>query len=92
MTITTQARELALLFRETGHAHHRAFLATNGDDPDWPRWYAEYLAPRLEPLLGIRVPVDQLARLLMLAEDVRQSRTPMPEWPEFYAEYFLARM
>lgn len=90
MPSTTPTRELALLFRETGHAHHRAFLATNGDDPDWPQWYAEYLVARLETLLGERYPADALARLLVQAEDARQARNPMPEWPEFYADFFLA--
>ena len=32
--------ELAALFRETGAAHHQAFAAKGGDDPDWPAWYA----------------------------------------------------
>ena len=31
------------LFREAGHAHHAAFAATDGADPDWPIWYADYL-------------------------------------------------
>ena len=33
---------IAKLLRETGHAHHEAFAATDGADPDWPIWYAEY--------------------------------------------------
>ena len=34
---------LVELLRETGHAHHAAFAATDGADPDWSIWYAEYL-------------------------------------------------
>ena len=34
------------LFRETGQAHHQAFLSTNGADPDWPIWYAGYLVDK----------------------------------------------
>ena len=26
---------------QTGQAHHKAFEATDGADPDWPIWYAE---------------------------------------------------
>jgi len=38
------------LFRETGEAHHQAHIETNGADPEWPLWYAEYLRERLAPL------------------------------------------
>ena len=38
---------LAQLLREVAEAHHIAFAATNGDDSEWARWYAEEMAPRL---------------------------------------------
>jgi hypothetical protein len=28
--------ELANLLNETAEAHHKAFAATEGEDPDWP--------------------------------------------------------
>ena len=28
---------------ETAEAHHKAFSATEGEDPDWPIWYADHL-------------------------------------------------
>ena len=34
---------LVELFREAGRAHHEAFAASDGDDPDWAIWYADYL-------------------------------------------------
>ena len=34
---------LAALLTQTAEAHHRAFSATDGVDPDWPSWYAKYL-------------------------------------------------
>jgi len=27
---------------ETAEAHHKAFSATEGDDPDWESWYADH--------------------------------------------------
>jgi hypothetical protein len=91
MTTASTARELVRVFRKAGYAHHLAFLATNGDDPEWPRWYAEYLRPKIEALLAARFEIADLAMLLQLAEDARQSRRPVPDWPEFYAEFFLER-
>ena len=35
--------ELANLLNEMAEAHHNAFTATEGEDPDWPTWYAEYV-------------------------------------------------
>ncbi len=30
------AQELEDLFRKTGSAHNKAFIKTNGEDPEWP--------------------------------------------------------
>ena len=82
--------DLAHLFQETGAAHHRAFASTNGDDPDWPHWYAEYLLPRL----AASVPHLTVTGLEadFKAVDAEQRATPgsLP-WPEYYARWFLAR-
>jgi len=84
-------RELARLFREAGAAHHQAFLDTNGDDPDWPHWYALYLGPKLRALFGLSVSLEELARLLMALEAERMRQKPAADWPTFYADYLLSR-
>lgn len=82
-------RQLAELLREAGNAHHRAFAAADGADPDWPTWYADYLAPRLRPVLGRSVPVAELAMRLRQWEH-EHARTKSGEpWPEFYARSLL---
>ena len=51
------------LFREAGQAHHTAFTATDGDDPDWPIWYADYLQQPFAEQLDMtfyKEPVDLL--------------------------------
>ena len=35
------------LLSQVGPAHHQAFAATDGEDPDWPTWYAAWLLDRL---------------------------------------------
>jgi hypothetical protein len=37
-------RQLEKLLRETGRAHHQAFIETNGVDPEWPLRYADNLS------------------------------------------------
>lgn len=81
--------ELARLFREAGSAHHRAFVATGGDDPDWPFWYSRWLQPRLQSALGADFNLHLLAALLKMLEDQRKSRAPHTDWPNYYADFFL---
>src|SRR5215207_621925 len=40
------ARQLEGLFHEVGEAHHQAYIETDGADPEWPLWYADYLRGR----------------------------------------------
>ena len=44
---TDSAAHLAKLLREVADAHHDAFAATGGEDPEWPRWYAARVMPHL---------------------------------------------
>lgn len=82
--------QLTALFREAGAAHHRAFASTNGEDADWPGWYAGYLVPRLEELTGRTFDPPTLADELkdMDAQHMDGGEGP---WPEFYARAFLQR-
>jgi hypothetical protein len=86
-----QRQALAQLFRSAGRAHHRAFAAVNGDDPEWPEWYAEYLAAPLAQLLGTSVETPQLAASLrgLDAEMRRVARSA--DWTLYYADWFLAQ-
>ncbi len=84
-------KNLEELLAETGPAHHQAFIATNGEDPNWAEWYAEYLRMRLNTMLDTGLSVSELAALLTEAEAERSKHSPDAEWPRFYAEYLLER-
>ena len=45
---------LAKLLNETAEAHHKAFAATEGEDPDWPIWYADYLLDKMRKMLNAK--------------------------------------
>lgn len=81
-------QELEVLFIEAGNAHHRAFYATNGEDADWARWYADYLLERINALLNGKWTVVELAEILVKVEEQRKS-PGVGDWPKFYAEYFV---
>jgi hypothetical protein len=53
MAGTDLAQQLEELFREAGAAHHQAYIETDGADPEWPLWYADYLRERPGALLDV---------------------------------------
>ena len=81
--------DLEQLLTETGQAHHQA--ATDGQDPDWAKWYAAYLCRRVDEMLGIDLDMADIAALLTSAEAERGKHFPDAEWQPFYAEYLLER-
>ncbi len=82
---------LAQLFRTAGTAHHHAFASTNGDDPDWPEWYARYLAPAVPELIDTSLAPDVLADALRRVDAEQRKRAPTADWATYYADWFLAR-
>ena len=62
---TELRNNLADLFRETGRAHHAAFAATDGADPEWPIWYAKYLQAPIAEALQTSFTKSQLVYCVM---------------------------
>lgn len=89
--MTDKQAAVEALLRESGPAHHKAYIETDGDDPDWPIWYAGYLRDRLNALLGTDLTKTQLVVLLVELDALQRSDDPSGDWPAFYAERILAR-
>ena len=49
--MSTDVDALADLLHEAAETHHRVYRITEGEDPDWASWYADWLI-RLSELLG----------------------------------------
>ncbi|MGD8327936.1 MAG: hypothetical protein PVJ49_00790 [Acidobacteriota bacterium] len=82
---------LADLFRECGEAHHRAFRDRDGDDPEWPLWYADFLMERLTKRLKAKFTKSELVYLLVAADREQEFRAPGADWPGYYAKFFYDR-
>ena len=80
---------LGLLLKETASAHRAAFAATDGDDPDWPIWYADHLLEPMQKLLNVEFHKSQLIYCLMTADFDYQARELECNWTEFYASEFI---
>jgi hypothetical protein len=90
MIDTDLTQSLETLFRQTAEAHHQAFMATDGDDPEWPLWYAGYLQQRLAAVLGSNITQSQLTYWLVRVDRAYRGEVGPPEWPTYYARDLLA--
>lgn len=82
-------RELEALFDETGREHHAAFIEADGADPDWPNWYADYLADRLPGLIETKLTRDELASLLEWLSEEQPRVAPDEPWSRYYARFLV---
>ena len=88
---TELQNSVADLFAETGRAHHAAFAATDGEDPEWPIWYAEHLQSSLTDALQTQFTKSQLVYCVMDADFEHAARDPDGDWSTFYAAQFIER-
>ncbi|MCA1847438.1 MAG: hypothetical protein LC704_00365 [Actinobacteria bacterium] len=91
MTETDLAGQLEELFRETGEAHHQAYIETDGADPEWPLWYADYLRERIGSLLDANFTQSELVYLLIWVANEQPLRAPAANWARYYARFFMER-
>jgi hypothetical protein len=83
--------ELASLLNDTAEAHHKAFAATEGEDPDWPIWYADNLLDKMRQKLKVKFTKSELIYLLVLVDKENGSVAPGTYWPRFHANFIINR-
>ena len=79
------------LLSQVGPEHHQAFAATDGEDPDWPTWYAAWLLARL-PGHSPAIEEPELVRLLEEAAQAHKDSAGTEDWPVFYARFLSERL
>jgi glutaredoxin len=89
--VTELHDHIAELLVLTAQAHHSAFEATGGADPDWPIWYADYSRDAFAERFGMDFHKSQLIYCLMNSDFEHQARSPDSDWPEFYANEIVER-
>jgi NAD(P)H-hydrate epimerase len=92
MADPTPQQQLTALFKRTGKAHHKAFLETDGADPDWPLWYAEFLHDKLPDILGTAPTRSQIVHFLVEADRRHAAASSEAPWPRYYARLFLREL
>jgi hypothetical protein len=84
-------QELTDLFNEAKEEHVKAYSDTNGSDPEWPIWYADYLLDRLPPLLEASMTRSELIYLLVHLSKIQPADAPGADWARYYARYLAER-
>ena len=82
---------LEALLDQTAKAHHQAFIATDGKDPDWALWYADHLADEIGRLLDRTFTRSELTVTLADAANEHEARGAEQPWASFYADFFCER-
>ena len=89
----TSPREIADLLHEASETHHVVFRITDGDDPDWASWYADWLLEHSElpDLLGTKPVRSELVYTLVRLDKEYTAAHPSERWEDVYARELVAR-
>jgi hypothetical protein len=86
MTSDTVGR-IAELLHEAAETHHVVYRITEGDDPDWASWYADWLLDlsELPEVLGSRPVRSHLVHALVELDRLYTVENPSERWQDWYA-------
>ena len=86
-----RVRRIADLLQEAAETHHIVYRITDGDDPDWASWYADWLLDHSElpDVLGRRPIRSHLVRDLVDLDREFTSTTRDERWEDWYARRLL---
>ena len=89
---SSQVEQLAHVLMSAGHGHHEAFIETDGFDPDWAIWYANYSVEEVNVLLGTELSRAELVYELIGLSREQPIKAPDASWPEYYAASLVDRL
>jgi hypothetical protein len=82
---------LESVLEATGPAHHAAYIDTDGEDPEWPRWYARHLIEDLRSIFSRPdLTESRLVWALVTADDAYNSEQSTLPCYEFHATRFIS--
>ena len=84
------ADHLAALLKRTGDAHHAAYAATDGTDPEWASWYSGHLQTLLGDGLGRPITRSEIVYLLCKAQTNQAAEGSEEAWTSYYATLILS--
>jgi hypothetical protein len=78
---------IAALLDEVGEIHHTVYRITDGEDPDWASFYADWLVrlSELGDLLGATPVRSELTYMLVRLGKEYDEQAPDEPWTRWYA-------
>jgi hypothetical protein len=87
VTVDDRVRRVAELLHEAAETHHAVYRITDGDDPDWASWYADWLLDlsELSDILGARPVRSHLVHALVELDRRHTAEAPTEPFEGWYA-------
>ena len=85
------AKKISDLLHEAGETHHIVFRISDGDDPDWASWYADWLVnhSELPDLLDVKPVRSELTYMLVRLDKRYTMEVPDEKFEDYYARGLL---
>jgi hypothetical protein len=89
----TDTARIAEVLHEAAETHHVVYRITDGDDPDWASWYADWLLElsELPQLLGVKPVRSHLVHALVELEREHAASGSAARWEDAYARGLAER-
>jgi hypothetical protein len=93
LAIAADQKSIADLLHEAAETHHVVFRITDGEDPDWASWYADWLLQQSElpRLLGSAPTRSHLVHALVELDREYVASAPADRWEEVYSRGLMSR-
>ena len=80
-------RKISAVLHEAAETHHVVYRITDGDDPDWASWYADWLVnhSELPDLLDTKPVRSELVYMLVLLDKDYSAESPDEKFEDYYA-------
>ena len=87
------AARIAALLHEAAETHHTVYRITDGEDPDWASWYADWLLlhSELPEELGAPPVGSHLVHALVELDRNFTEQDPGGRWEDAYARGLIER-
>lgn len=93
MRAVADTAKIAELLHEAGETHHVVYRITDGDDPDWASWYADWLLElsELPELLGVKPVRSHLVHAFVELDRAHAASGSTERWQDVYARGLVER-
>ena len=83
--------KISTLLHEAAETHHVVYRITDGEDPDWASWYADWLVSNSElpDLLDVKPVRSELVYMLVRLDKEYSAASPMDKFEDYYARGLL---